>query len=203
MLAVNQYSKILLICSEGAHFSGASSYMFLEKGQRKYILPKTLAFINSIKKNLDNHSSSRRKILTPICLKWKNGSPRTQVLYSWRPVLLQKYLKSQIKFISIFSCQKTYYIVILPEVDRIHKKLWVLFRYSFGHRGPRIGIKFTGSCEFDPRQVKLWYHVFSSMKFEEYIESELSDIFQAKLVPENIAPMSMGSESSLQCEVSF
>ena len=37
--------------------------------------------------------------------------------------------------------------------------------------------KFTFSCEFDPLQVKQYYHMFSSIIMEEYMERELSDTF--------------------------
>ena len=50
-----------------------------------------------------------------------------------------------------------------------------------GHRN-KIGIKFTVFSEFGPLRVNIWYHTFSSIKLEEYIESELSDIFRVKLV---------------------
>ena len=49
-----------------------------------------------------------------------------------------------------------------------------LFQFSLGPRGPTIGKKLTISCEFGPLQVKWWYHMFSSMKKEEYMECELS-----------------------------
>ena len=37
--------------------------------------------------------------------------------------------------------------------------------------------KFTISYEYGTLQVKLGYHMFSSIKKEEYMKSELSDIF--------------------------
>ena len=45
-----------------------------------------------------------------------------------------------------------------------------------------IGTKFTISCEFSPPQVKIWNHMFSSMKMEEYVESEHSGNFRGKVV---------------------
>ena len=62
---------------------------------------------------------------------------------------------------SPFFMLETYDIIILPEVDWIHK----ILRY-----------KFTISCEFGSVQVK-WLYMFSSIELEEYVESELSDIF--------------------------
>ena len=62
--------------------------------------------------------------------------------------------------------------------------------------GPIIGTKFRISCEFGLHDVKLQYHMFSSLRREEYMESELSRIFRAKLVAKNI------TELSLQCDVS-
>ena len=60
-----------------------------------------------------------------------------------------------------------------------------------------IGTKFTISFEFSLHKVKLQYHIFSSMKIEEYTESELSGIFLVKLVAKNL------TELSLQCDASF
>ena len=47
-----------------------------------------------------------------------------------------------------------------------------------GSQGSEINRnKFTISCEYGTLQVKLGYHMFSSIKKEEYMKSELSDIF--------------------------
>ena len=62
-----------------------------------------------------------------------------------------------------------YDMIILPEMDRIHKKLWTLFQFSTCPRGPTIETKFRIFWEFGPFQVKLWYHMFSSIKMEEYM----------------------------------
>ena len=62
-----------------------------------------------------------------------------------------------------------------------------------GPRGPELNWnKFTISCEFDPRQVKWWYHMFSSIKMEEYMEPELSGLFWVKRVAKNIVLGSPG-----------
>ena len=56
-----------------------------------------------------------------------------------------------------------------------------------GPQGPELNWKkFTSSCEFNPLQVKWWYHLFSSIKMKEYIEPELSGIFWVKMVAKNI-----------------
>ena len=63
-----------------------------------------------------------------------------------------------------------------------------------GPRGPKLNWnKFTVSCEFGTLQVKWWYHMFSSIKMEEYMESELSGIFWVKLVRKNIVLGSLGT----------
>ena len=49
-----------------------------------------------------------------------------------------------------------------------------------------IETKLTTSCEFGPLQVKLQYHMFSTMKMEEYLESKVSSIFRLKLVAKNV-----------------
>ena len=47
-----------------------------------------------------------------------------------------------------------------------------------GPRGPELNWnKFTISCEFGTLQVKWWYHMFSSIKMEEYMKSKLSGNF--------------------------
>ena len=55
-------------------------------------------------------------------------SPVIQALYIWQPVLLKNCKKSQIPCTPPFSCQKTYVIIILPKLDRISKKLGILFQ---------------------------------------------------------------------------
>ena len=65
-------------------------------------------------------------------------------------------------------------------MGRIHTDLWTLFQFSSGSREPITGTKFTISCEFGLLKVKLQYHMFSSMKIEEYMEYELSGIFLSK-----------------------
>ena len=50
-----------------------------------------------------------------------------------------------------------------------------------GSRGPELNWnKFKISCEFDPLDIRWWYHMFSSIKMEEYMEPELSGFFLSK-----------------------
>ena len=63
-----------------------------------------------------------------------------------------------------------------------------------GSWGPELNWnKFTISCEFDTLQVKWWYHMFFSIKMEEYIEPELSGIFWVKMVAKIIVLGSPGT----------
>ena len=74
------------------------------------------------------------------------------------------------------------------------EEILYLFQFSSGCRGPTIGTKFTVSCEFGPLQVKWWRHMFSNMKNEEYMESELSSIFRVKVVAKNILLRTLGTQ---------
>ena len=67
--------------------------------------------------------------------------------------------------------------------------------FSFvGVQGPELNWnKFTISCEFGTLQVKWWYHMFSSIEMEKYMESELSGIFRVKLIAKNIVLGSSGT----------
>ena len=107
-----------------------------------------------------------------------NGSLAIQELCFWRAVLLKKCQKAQIPCVSPFLWWKTYDTMILSEMDRTCKKLWALFQVRSLVQVPR-----------DPwlkQYSKLRYHMFSSTKMEEYMESELSGIFRATLVPKYI-----------------
>ena len=94
-------------------------------------------------------------------------SPGIQVLNFWRPDLLEKWQKAQISCISPFLCWKTNDTIILSEVNRIRKKLWTLLQFSSCPQGPISETINTISGEFNLLQVKLWHHMFSSMKKEE------------------------------------
>ena len=93
---------------------------------------------------------------------------------------------------------------ILPNIY-IYIIYIYIYIYSSGPRELTIETKFKISCEFRRLQVKCWYHMFSSMKKEEYMESELSDIFQVKVVTKNIVFGSLGPNAKLllQYDVSF
>ena len=95
-------------------------------------------------------------------------------------------------YFSIFMLENMI-IIILTELERIYKKLWIFLQLFSSSPGPIIGTKFTISCEFDSLQVKLWYQIFSSMKIEKYTESDLSVIFRVKWVAKNIT---FGSQRS-------
>ena len=70
----------------------------------------------------------------------------------------------------------------------------VKFVPTAGPRGPELNCsKFTISCEFYPLQAKWWYHMFSSIKMEEYMQAELSGIFWVKMVAKNIMLGSQGT----------
>ena len=63
-----------------------------------------------------------------------------------------------------------------------------------GPWGPELNwSKFTISCEFGPLQVKWQYHIFPSIKMEEYMEPELSRIVWVKMVSKNILLGSPGT----------
>ena len=56
-----------------------------------------------------------------------------------------------------------------------------------GPRGPELTWnKFTISYKFGPLPIKGWYHMFCSIKMDEYIESEPSGIFWVKLIAKYI-----------------
>ena len=55
-----------------------------------------------------------------------------------------------------------------------------------------IGTKFTVSFEFGLHRLKSQHHVFSSMKIEEYMESEVSGIFWVKIFAKNVVLWFLG-----------
>ena len=69
-----------------------------------------------------------------------------------------------------------------------------LSQFSLGPRGPTNGKKLKMFCEFGPLQVKWWYHMFSSIRKEEYMEFKLSSIFQVIVVAKNIVLGSLGNQ---------
>ena len=119
------------------------------------------------------------------------GSLETQEPYNWRPDLFKKSQNAQIPCISPFSCLKTYDLIILPEEDRTHLKLWIMDLWA--------RTKFEQSSQFLLNSVcSLWYqlhyYMLSSIKCA---ESELSGIKYVaksivKLVTENVVRGSPG-----------
>lgn len=75
--------------------------------------------------------------------------------------ITQKSQKAKIPRITPFPCKKTFYTIILPEMDRIHKTLWISFQFG---SAPITGTDFTIFCKFCPLQVKLRHHILSSIK---------------------------------------
>ena len=53
--------------------------------------------------------------------------------------------------------------------------------------------KFAISCKFDPLQVKWWYHMFSRIKMEEYMEPELYGTLSVKMDATYIVLGSLGT----------
>ena len=98
--------------------------------------------------------------------------------------------KVQITCIPLFSC---YVTIILPELDWTSRKLWILFQLLVLGNSNWITTKFEISFEFSPLQVKWWYHIFSGIKMEEFIESEHSGIFRVELVTKNVVLGSSGT----------
>ena len=65
-------------------------------------------------------------------------------------------------------------------------KIWEFYS-NCGSRGPKLNWnKFTIFLEFGSLQAKWWYHMFSTIKMEEYMEFELPGIFWVKLVTKNM-----------------
>ena len=84
----------------------------------------------------------------------------------------------------------------LPEVDENSQEI-VNFVPIVGPLVPELNWnKFTISWEFGPVQVK-WYHLFSGIKMEEYMEPELSDIIFKKMVVKNVVFGSPGNHFML------
>ena len=111
------------------------------------------------------------------------GSPGTKQYIFGDYFYLNNARKLRFYVFILFHVRKHYDIIILPQVDWIHK--WVPI---VGPWGPELNWnKFTISCEFGPLQEKWWCHTFSSIKIEEYMEPQHSAIFWAKMVVKYIA----------------
>lgn len=66
------------------------------------------------------------------------------------------------------------------------QKIANFIEFDLDPRGLIFEIKSKLSCKFALIYVKLWCHMFSRMKMEECIESEVSSIFRVKLMVKNI-----------------
>ena len=71
------------------------------------------------------------------------------------------------------------------------KKLWICSNLVRVPRDPQLE---QNSCEFGLLQVKWWCHMFSNMKYEEYLESDLPGIIRLKVVAKNILLGSLGTQ---------
>ena len=92
----------------------------------------------------------------------------------------QLYLKNarMLKFhvFLLFHVRK-HKVSYFTEVGRIHRKLLILFKLWV----PDLNYnKFIIFYEIGPLQVRWWYQMFCSIKMEEHMEPELSDIFLRK-----------------------
>ena len=89
-------------------------------------------------------------------------------------------------------------------VNRFQFSLWSLGSWN-SNKIPieTIGIrnwsKTQISYELGLFHLKSWFHIFSNMKKEEYMEFECSVIFRVKVVVKNIMPGSL----FLQCDISL
>ena len=81
---------------------------------------------------------------------------------------------------------------------RIHRKLQILFQLCVPGDPSLIGTTFTVSCEFGTLQVKIWYHMFSSMKMEKSMESEPFWHFSSKIGLQKYSAV-LGSRGSILC----
>ena len=108
-----------------------------------------------------------------------------------RTIFFSIYSKNlrKLRFLSFFHLylEKTYEIINFTWSGLNSQDIVILVPFIYGSSGIQNTLEknYTTSYEFSPPQVKLWYHVFSSMKMEEYMESKLSCNFRAKLVVKN------------------
>ena len=94
--------------------------------------------------------------LTLICIKQVPGDPSTiSLVTSLIPEMSES---PDFLYSPIFIPENTYHYFTW-------RKLWILFQFSLGPRGPIIGKKITISCEFVSLQLKWWYHKFSTTPF--------------------------------------
>ena len=129
--------------------------------------------------------------------------------YDFNPLVNKMGPRGPIFFGTIFT-QKVlevpgfmYSSILMLENTWHHLLIWCgpnsgeivnLFQFSLGPWGPTIGTKFPISSEFGPLRVKLHCDMFTNMKNDEYMESELSGIFRVKLVAKNILLVSLENQ---------
>ena len=99
---------------------------------------------------------------------------------------------------SILMLENIWYHSVTWSGSNSHEIL-NLFQFNLALWRPIIGTKFAISCEFGPFLVNWWCHMFSNRKKEEHMESELSGLFQVKMVAKNILLGSLWT----QCEAVF
>ena len=134
--------------------------------------------------------------MTLICIKWVSRDVSNIIL---EIIFTQKMPESSGSMdSSILMLENIWYHSFTWSGSNSHEILNLL-QFNLASWGPIIGTKFTISCEFGPFPVNWWYHMFSNRKKEEYMESELSGIFQAKMVVKHILLGSLGT----QCEAVF
>ena len=140
-------------------------------------------------------------LVQKICLFLQKETSHCKSSLAWGPQGPKQYIFSE-NFYSKNAKKFRFHVFLLFHVRKhmtssFYLK-WTEFTRNFvsivGPRGPELNWnKFTISCEFDPLQVKWWYHMFSSIKMEEYMEPELSGIFWIKMVAKNIVLGSPGT----------
>ena len=121
-------------------------------------------------------------------MKWVPKDPNTIFLVTFFTQKMSESSNSILAYSSILMISPFY--LKWTEVTRDCKFL----KFSLSPWGLTIGTKITIPSEFCPFQVKWWYHMFSSVKKEEYIESELSGLFQVKVAAKNIVFGSLGTQ---------
>ena len=146
-----------------------------------------------------NYNFSLTKIKLVYCLTRRHHIAKTA--WRWVPQGPKQYIFGD-HFYSKNAKKFRFHVFLLFHVRKYMTSSfylkWTEFTRNFvsivGPRGPELNWnKFTISCEFDPLQVKWWYHMFSSIKMEEYMEPELSGIFWVKMVAKNIVLGSPGT----------
>ena len=133
-----------------------------------YFTSKTLKSNSLVQKNYLQSFLRKSYHTTEAARHWVHGDPSTIFLatsFTWK--MLES---SDSMYSSIFMLENTWYYNFTwsgPNSQEI-----VNFDSIMGPRGP----------ELNWNKIQ-WYHMFFSMKMDEYMEPGLSDIFWLKLVP--------------------